>query len=101
VPDANYTVRYEGILLPQVFDYTDAGGNGTSNALTPTNLDAAYHDAIVWQAVMYYAMHFEDGSKLSEAQAMFRPFKKYFEERYMDIPTVDTSALYATYAYNG
>lgn len=97
IPDEAYTIRYEGILLPEEFDYTDAAGAGTSNALTPTNLPEAYHDAIVWQAVMYYAMHFEDGGKLQEAQAMFKPFKKYFEERYMDIPVVDTTVLYSTY----
>jgi hypothetical protein len=98
IPDEAYTIQYEGILKAQVFDYEDTAGAGTSNALTPTNLEEEYHDAIVWQAVLYYAMHFEDGTKMAEAQTMFKPYKKYFEERYMDIPTVDTTVLYTTYA---
>lgn len=101
IPDEAYTVRYEGILVPQEFDYEDTAGAGTSDDLEPTNLPDQYHDAIVWQAVLYYAMHFEDGTKMAEAQSMFKPFKKYFEERYMDIPTVDTTALYATFGTNG
>lgn len=99
-PDEAYTIRYEGILLPEEFDYEDTAGAGTSDALEPTNLHSQYHDAIVWQALMYYAMHFEDGSKLQEAQAMFRPYKKYFEERYMDIPIVDTTILYSVYGFD-
>lgn len=96
-PDEAYTIRYEGILLPQEFDYEDTAGAGTSDALEPTNLNSQYHDAIVWQAVMSYAMHFEDGSKLAEARTKFKPYKKYFEERYMDIPVVDTTVLYTVY----
>jgi hypothetical protein len=98
-PDQAYTVRFEGIRAIQEFDYTDAAGVGSSDVLTPTGLDSIYHDAIVWQAVANYAMHFEDGSKLQEAQVKFRPYKKYFEERFMDIPTVDTSALYQLRMY--
>jgi hypothetical protein len=99
MPNDAYTIRYEGILLPQEFDYEDTAGAGTSNALEPTNLPDQYHDAIVWQAVISYAMHFEDGSKLQEAQAKFKPYKKYFEDRYMDDVPVDTTALYSTYAH--
>lgn len=91
IPDDDYTIVYEGVL---VIDELSA------NSDVPANLDAVYHDAIVWQAVMYYAMHFEDGTKLSEAQAMFRPYKKYFEERFMEIPEVDTTVLYTTYGSN-
>lgn len=93
-PDEAYTVRFEGIRAIQEFDFTDAAGAGSSDTLEPTGLMAVYHNAIVWQAVMNYAMHFEDGSKLKEAQAKFKPYKKYFESRFMDIPTVDTDALY-------
>lgn len=96
IPDDSYTIRYEGILAIEELDYTDAAGVGTSDALVPTNIDVAYHDAIVWQAVIYYAMHFEDGSKLSEGRARFKPYKKYFEERYMPIVEVDTTAMYDT-----
>lgn len=99
IPDDTYTIRYEGILLPEIWDYTDAAGAGTSDALTPTNLPAAYQDAIVWMAVLYYAMHFEDGTKMAEAQTRWKPFKKYFESRQMDIPTVDTTSLYNTMTY--
>jgi len=91
VPDNTYTIRYEGV---KVIDEL------STDADVPAGLDAIYHDAIVWQALMYYAMHFEDGTKLQEAQAMFRPYKKYFEERYMPMPTVDTTALYSLYGYN-
>lgn len=97
-PDVAYTVRYEGINVVEEMDFTDQAGAGTSDALTPTGLQSTYHDAIVWQAVMNYAMHFEDGSKLSEAQAKFKPYKKYFEERFMPIPQVYTSVLYDDYA---
>lgn len=93
-PDATYTIKYDAILLAQEFDATDNLGAGTSNAQTPTGLAARYHDAIVWQAVMNYALHFEDGSKFTEAQLKFRPYKKYFEERFMPLITVDTTALY-------
>ena len=36
--------------------------------------------------------------EVQEAQAKFKPYKKYFESRFMDIPTVDTDALYTYYA---
>lgn len=93
-PDAAYTIRYEGLRKIQTFDYTDAAGAGTSDLLQPTGLEDEYHMAIVWVAVMYYAMHFEDGAKLVEARTNFFPFKKYFEERFMPIPTVETDSLY-------
>lgn len=93
-PNAAYTVEYEGVKEVEQFDATDDAGAGTSDLLTPTGLESPYHDAILWQAIMNYAMHFEDGTKLSEGQAKFLPYKKYFEERYMPIPTVYTGALY-------
>lgn len=95
VADEIYTVRYEGIRAVQEFDYTDADGVGTSDILTPTGLQDIYHDAIVWEAVRNYAMSKEDGSKLSEANAQFMPYKKYFEERFMPVVQVDTAALYS------
>jgi hypothetical protein len=94
-PDDVYTIQYDGIREVQVFNYADNAGPGTSDVLTPTNLPVEYQDAIVWQAITNYALHFEDGSKLTEAQVQFKPYKKYFEERFMDIPTVDTTALYS------
>jgi hypothetical protein len=96
-PDDVYTVYYEGIKSIDELDATDAAGVGTSDLLIPAGLDPVYHDAILWQAIMNYAMHFEDGSKLSEGQVKFLPYKKYFEARYMPIPTVATSAMYSTY----
>ncbi len=45
-------------------------------------------------AVRYYALDKEDGTKLAESQAMFKPYKKYFEERHMPLVGVDTTALY-------
>jgi hypothetical protein len=96
-PIDTYTIEYEGINSVQTMDDTDAAGVGTSDNLTPTNLDADYHDAILWQAVRNYALHFEDGNKLSEAQDKFKPYKKYFEERYMPTVTLDTTALYSVY----
>lgn len=96
-PDAAYTVRFEGIRAVEELDFLDTAGVGSSDSLVPVAIDPVYHDAIVWQAVMNYAMHFEDGSKLQEAQAKFKPYKKYFESRFMDIPLVDTSALYTYY----
>ena len=48
---------------------------------------------------MSYAMHFEDGTKLSEAQTKFIPYKKYFEERFMPIPSVATDILYRNSLY--
>lgn len=95
VPDDAYTIRYEGIRELEELDDTDGAGVGTSDASSPTGLPSTYHDAIVWQAVVSYAMHFEDGTKLSEGQTKFRPYKKYFEERYMPIPQVETDALYS------
>jgi hypothetical protein len=94
-PDDVYTIKYDGILDVEIFDATDVAGVGTSDVLEPTGLDLSYHDAIVWQALLSYGMHYEDGSKLSEAQVKFRPYKKYFEERFMPIVTVDTTALYS------
>lgn len=99
-PDAAYTVLYEGIKDIEELDSTDDAGAGTSDLIVPAGLKVIYHDAIVWQAVMSYAMHFEDGSKLAEAKIKFRPYKKYFEERFMPIVTLNTSALYRTIASN-
>lgn len=93
-PNDAYTIRFEGIRKIQEMDYEDTAGVGSSDVITPTALPDVYHDAIVWQAIMNYAMHFEDGSKLQEAQAKFKPYKKYFESRFMDTVTVDTTALY-------
>ncbi len=98
-PDEDYTVQYEGIKEVEEWDSTDVAGAGTSNALEPTGLRATYHDAILWQSVMSYAMHFEDGTKLSEAQTKFIPYKKYFEERFMPIPSVATDILYRNSLY--
>jgi len=98
-PDDTYAIVYEGVLEVEIFDSTDVAGAGTSDLLEPTALQPAYHDAIVWQALLNYGMHFEDGSKLSEAQVKFRPYKKYFEERFMPIVTVNTSALYQPWLY--
>lgn len=97
-PDQIYTIRYEGIRAVEELDFLDTAGAGSSDLLEPVGIDAVYHDSIVWQAIQNYAMHFEDGSKLQEAQAKFKPYKKYFEARFMDIPTVDTDALYTYYA---
>lgn len=94
-PDDTYTIKYDGIRVVQVFDSEDSAGAGTSDVLQPTGLQSSYHDAIVWQAIMNYALHFEDGSKLSEAQIKFKPYKKYFEERFMPTVTVDTTAMYS------
>lgn len=99
IPDDDYTITYDGIRLVQELDYTDAAGVGTSDELNPTNLPSAYQDAIVWEAVRNYAMAVEDGSKLSEAQTKFFPYKKYFEERYMPLVDVDTTALYSVHVY--
>jgi len=93
-PDQAYTVRYDGLLKVEVFDSEDGAGVGTSDALTPTGIESEYHDAIVWKALEYYAMHFEDGAKLQEAQTMFKPYKKYFEERELEDVTIDTTAMY-------
>lgn len=96
-PDEAYTIDYEGIKVVEELDATDTAGVGTSDALVPSGVRAIYHDAIMWQAMLSYAMHFEDGTKLSEAQSKFLPYKKYFEERYMEIPSVNTSAMYTVY----
>jgi hypothetical protein len=96
-PDDAYTVLYEGIKEVEELDFTDIAGVGTSDALVPAGLEEVYHESIVWEAVKKYAMHFEDGTKLSEAQAEFLPYKKYFEERFMPIPTVSCDALYSVY----
>lgn len=93
-PDQNYTINYEGIRAIETLD-------NTNDSSTPQYLSEDYHEAIVWVAVMSYAMHFEDGSKMAEAQAEYRPYKKYFEERFADIPVLDTTALYANYMYLG
>jgi hypothetical protein len=50
---------------------------------------------------MIYAMHYEDSGKMQEAQAEFLPYKKYFEERFSDMPVLDTTSLYADYYYLG
>lgn len=94
VPNEDFTVLYEGIKEVEIWDFTDDAGSGTSDVLVPTGLRSTYHDAVVWQAVMSYAMHFEDGSKLAEAQTKFLPYKKYFEERFMPIPSVVLDVLY-------
>ena len=104
IPDQNYTVRYDGLKVVEVLDSEDTAGVGTSDALTPTGILDVYHDSIVWKAIEYYSMHFEDGAKLQEAQTMFRPYKKYFEERELEDVVVDTTALYRTrgrYSFNG
>lgn len=93
-PDTAYTVRYDGLLLPQVFDSVDDGGVGSSDLLEPRGLPSQYHDAIVWKAMSNYAMDFEDGSKLSQAQAKFKPYKKRFEERFLPTVELYTRALY-------
>jgi hypothetical protein len=94
IPDQGYKVRYDGLTAVQVMDYEDTAGAGTSDALTPTGIIDVYHDAIVWKAVQYYAAHFEDGAKLQEAQTMFKPYQKYFEERELEDVKVDTTAMY-------
>lgn len=99
-PDAAYTLRYDGILIAQIFDSTDAAGVGSSDILEPTGLREEYQDAVVWQAIMNYAMHFEDGSKLAEAQAKMRPYIKYFEERFMPTVTLQHGILYGSTLYN-
>ena len=87
-PDQAYTLHYEGQRTVQEF---------SADADEPTGLDDEYHEAIVWK----YAMAYEDGAKLQEAQAEFMPYKKYFEERYMNIPVVDHSILYTSvYPYD-
>jgi hypothetical protein len=91
-PDANYTVRYDGLLKVEILDDTD-------NSDTPTGLLTEYHDGIMWRAVMYYAAHFEDGAKLAEAQDRFRPYKKYYEERELEDVVVDTKAFYRSRTY--
>lgn len=91
-PDVAYTMTFEGQRRIQTL---------SADADIPTGLHEDYHEAIVWQAIMKYAMAYEDGAKLQEAQAEFMPYKKYFEERYMDIPVVDTTYLYASlYPYD-
>lgn len=92
-PDQNYTVKYDGVLKVEILDDTD------DNA-TPARLAEEYHDGIVWQAVRYYAQHFEDGSKFQEAVDRFVPYKKYFEERAMPDMSLDLSALYGYRKYN-
>ena len=99
-PDAAYTLRYDGILIAQIFDSTDVAGAGTSDILTPTGLRTEYQDAIVWQAIIKYAMHYEDGAKLAEAQAEMRPYIKFFEERFMPTITVERGTLYGNNIYN-
>lgn len=86
-PDIAYTLEYEGQLRIQTL---------AADGDVPQNLHEDYHEAIVWQAVMKYAMAYEDGAKLQEAQAEFMPYKKYFEERWSDIPVVDATALYTS-----
>lgn len=93
-PDELYTIRYDGVLVAQIWDSTDSAGVGTSNVLTPTGLRVDYQDAIVWKAIIDYAMHFEDGSKLAEAQAKYKPYLKYIEERHMPTVTVKVDSLY-------
>lgn len=94
IPDQAYTVRYDGHLVVEELDNTD-------DTDTPTGILPVYHDSIVWKAVEYYSMHFEDGAKLQEAQTMFRPFKKYFEERELEDVVVDTSAMYGARTRGG
>jgi hypothetical protein len=90
-PNANYTIKYEGIRRVDVLDKTN-------NNDVPLNLHEDYHDGIVWQAVLYYAQHFEDGSKFQEAVDRFAPYKKYFEARAMPEVSVNTTALYSPWA---
>ena len=90
IPDQDYTVRYDGLLAVEILDDTD-------DTDTPTGILEVYHDAITWKAIEYYAAHFEDGAKLQEAQNMFMPYKKYFEERELEDIVVDTKVFYRDY----
>ena len=86
-PDQDYTVRYDGLKAVEILD-------NTADGATPTGLISVYHDGILWKAIEYYAAHFEDGAKLQEAQNMFRPYKKYYEERELEDVVVDTKVFY-------
>jgi len=87
-PDVGYTLRMDGFRVLQLLDVEN-------NNDIPAYLRPEYHDGIMWRAVMYYAQHFEDGAKLQEAQAHFKPYKKYYEERELEDITLDTTSMYS------
>jgi hypothetical protein len=87
VPDGAYTLRFDAVRAIQTLD-------NTNNADTPTGLPESYHNIIVWSAVMKYAAHYEDGSKFSEAEAMFNKYHERIEARQKPRIGIESNQLY-------
>lgn len=90
VPDADYTMRFNGIL-----DLEEL----SADADTPTGLPAMYHRVLGWDAVRKFAEHHEDGTMLAKAQGRHKKYYKRVLARQLPVTNIEKGTLYSSVSF--